>query len=351
MTQTHEETGIVRAPEVDVAGLLGMIVEKGLTADSAAAVKELVMLHEHRQDRENKQAWVRAFMRVRKQLKTIKAEHMVPDKNGKPRWWYTPLEDLQDAVEPIIQREGMEIRFSSRREGNLAIGICYLAHEDGHQEASECAVNAINCEGGDLGAVKKGQTRALRSILGLKTRHVKDDAGDLGEYITPEQAEELEKRMMATGRDRAKFLKFVAAESFDKIRVGRYADAMREIIKAERSKTVPSISPTGKPGTSHVPGSPLSATGAGAGGPDTLSPAPASDIPQLSVEDEAILFSEQPMPQLLAYLSKIATSGGKLAKAFRTAKDRIRVDALISDLGEDEVRILSKSVKMAELNS
>ncbi len=65
----HESRPAAIAP-VNVADLLHAIVKTGVTADSALAVKELVLLSEHQEERQNKQLWLEAFTRVREKLKT-----------------------------------------------------------------------------------------------------------------------------------------------------------------------------------------------------------------------------------------------------------------------------------------
>jgi hypothetical protein len=232
---TVNSNAIAREPEIDVGNLLQLIVDRGITAESAGAVKELVLLHEHRQDRDRKQSFITAFARARRNLKTIHAEKAIPDKQGNVKWFYAPLEDLQDAVEPILEMEDITLRFDSRREGNLCVGICWLSHAEGHQEKAECAVNAANCEGGDLGAIKKAKRGALTAILGLKTRHLSGDAGVLGEYITADQAKALESRLVASGMGERKqsFLKMAKAETFETIRQGMYGTCDKALRKAE----------------------------------------------------------------------------------------------------------------------
>lgn len=226
-TQNHG--AIQRTQELDVGGLLAKIVSMGITADSAGAVKELVLLHEHRQDREYRQEFVQAFARARANMKTINATKGIPGSTkGVMRWYYTPLEELQDAVEPILEAEGLTLRFDSHRDGNICTGICWLYHTSGHAEKSECAVGVAGCEGGDLGAFKKAKRGALTAMCGLKTRHMEDDASVLGDYITQEQAESLRERVEKLrianpSKTHERFLKMADAKDYPEIRTGKYA--------------------------------------------------------------------------------------------------------------------------------
>ncbi len=251
----------IRQPEIDVAMLLQKIVESGVTADAAMAVKELVLLHEHRQDRESKRDFMEAFSKARASLKTIPAEKAIPGSDNTVRWYYTPLEDLQDAVEPILEMNDLTGRWTTRREGSLCIGVYILSHIGGHEITGECAINATNAKGGDLGASKIAARGAMTRLLGLKTRHMQDDVRVLGDFITAEQGEKLRLRVLGLGGDRsAAFLKFAGgAVSFDKIRQGRYAECEAYLTKAERQRSKPGESKGSLPAdaSNNAPASPV----------------------------------------------------------------------------------------------
>lgn len=238
MTQIITQPNEAAIREIDVGRLLQDIVSHGVTADAAGAVKELVLLHEHRQDRDAKQQWMAAFARVRGKMRTVNATKGIPDKQGNIKWHYAPLEDLQDAVEPILELENMTLRFDSRLDGNRIIGICWIGHSAGHEDKGECAITIAGCEGGDLGALKKAKRGAMTGILGIKTRHMGDDAAMLGDYITLGQAEKIKARAQALGPEMferfERFVKKTGAEDFSKIRQGKFSQMDDALSKAEK---------------------------------------------------------------------------------------------------------------------
>lgn len=234
--------------EIDVASLLTAIVRHGVTSDAAGAVKELVLLREHQEDRDAKRRWLEAFARVRNATKTVNASKGIPDKNGSVKWYYAPLEDLQDAIEPILELHDMTMRFDSRREGNLCHGVCWVAHCAGHEEKSECAVNAANAQGGDLGAIKIAKRGAMTAMFGIKTRHLGDDASVLGDVVTEEQAAGLKARARGLGDELyGRFLDFIektcGSREFEKIRQGKFGAMDDALSRAERKKRGESPAP------------------------------------------------------------------------------------------------------------
>lgn len=238
---TELATRPTQTNEIDVAQLLTAIVQHGVTSDAAGAVKELVLLREHQEDRDAQRQWLGAFAEVRNATKTINAGKGIPAKDGSIKWFYAPLEDLLDAIEPILQMHGMTLRFDSRREGNLCHGICWVSHFAGHEKKSECAVNTVGAQGGDLGAIKIAKRGAMTAMFGIKTRHMDDDASVLGDVVTAEQAAHLKKRATELGPElHERFLTYIEktcqTRDFANIRQGKFGAMDDALTRAERKK-------------------------------------------------------------------------------------------------------------------
>jgi hypothetical protein len=273
MTVHRAENGggeIVR--NVNVGDLLGKIVESGLTADSAAAVKELVMLQNQQQAREAKQSFVEAFARVKEKVKTINATRAncaSKDKGGGVRWWMADIVDLQNEIEPVLKEEGMTLSFDTRRDGptlNILTGICIVTHTaSGHEERREFGVNVANAQGGDMGAGTTAKRGALIAMFALRVRH-DDNARVLGDVISPEQLAELQARARTVGADEKKLLAFAGAADWKSIRQGKLGQLhdflrLKEKKQAEGaggstgtfSAPAPSVSPTPTPAPIDAP--------------------------------------------------------------------------------------------------
>lgn len=221
----------------NVGQLLEAIVKAGVTPESAAAVKELVMLQEHQQDRDARQQWIQAFMAAKTKCKTIRAESKV-EIQGKVAWEYAKLPALLDAIEPICENHGLSISFDSSRDGAIVTGRCIVYHVAGHSESRSCSMTIANATGKlpDIGAVTTCQRKALMLMFGLKTEHMEDDDPRvLGDFITPDEAAEIETRCDALNRPdyRVRLLKYLHAEDFSQVYSSRLADARRSLEKAE----------------------------------------------------------------------------------------------------------------------
>lgn len=246
-----EEPGQLQAPApVNVGQIIGEIMKKGIDPSAAAsAIKELVQLQNQQEERWARRQFLEAFKRVRDKTKTIQCEKPVPGANGTVRWWYAPIEDLQDAIEPLCESEGLMLNFDSPRVGDIVRGICIVFHAaSGHEERRECSVDVKKAEGGDLGAAKKAKRGALTAMFGLKTRHMdENDPRMLGDLIAPEDAEELQRRCAALGAEYTRrLLKYLRTDDFSGVYSSRLEDARRSLDKVEKAKTNPS------PGTPAV---------------------------------------------------------------------------------------------------
>lgn len=231
---------------VNVGEIIGEIMRKGVDPSAAAsAIKELVHLQNDQEDRWAKRSWTQAFSAARAKCKTIQAEKAV-ELQGKVAFHYAPLPDLMDAIEPICEPLGLSISFDSAREGTIVTGVCIVYHDGGHSERRSCAMTIANAKGliPDMGAITTTQRKALCLMFGLKTRHMDEtDPRIMGDLITPEEAEELERRCAALGQERytKMLLKYLGAQTFSDVYGSRLADARRALMQAEtKAKANPS---------------------------------------------------------------------------------------------------------------
>ncbi len=234
LTRYEQPVAIQR---LNVAETVQAIVKAGLTADAAAAIKELVHLQNQQEDRLAAQDWTRAFTEARTKCKTIQADTAV-EIQGKVAWDYAKLPSLLDAIEPICEPLGLSISFDSARDGPLVTGICIVYHTSGHSERRQATMTLANAMGKipDMGAITTCQRKALCLMFGLKVR--KMDEGDprmLGDFISPEDAAELESRCAELGSEKytKALLKFAHAETFGDVYSAKLAGVRASLTKAE----------------------------------------------------------------------------------------------------------------------
>ncbi|MBE3064087.1 MAG: hypothetical protein IMZ69_03605 [Spirochaetes bacterium] len=201
--------------------MMEQIISSDNCTDKAGALKELVALREHMEDRSAKQEFFQAFARAQAKLETVVATMMVPDGKGNARWYVAPFADILDSIEPVLRQEGFSVRFDSERVGDILTVYCHTMHTAGHQEFARCHFNASKAQGGDLGALTSAKRGALMEMFALKVRRT-DDARLVGEFISAQEAVELAGLIEAAGGvDMPKFLKFAAAEKIEDIRRGK----------------------------------------------------------------------------------------------------------------------------------
>jgi hypothetical protein len=249
LVKMDEPTALTRSggPQ-QVFSLIQKIVDAGITTDSTAALKEMQLMYEHSEDRDAKRQWIAAFSRAQAALKTIIANKIVPTKAGGVMYKTAPLEDVLDNVEPIIQPEGLRLRFDSKREGNILTVFCHVMHEAGHEEVSRCAINCADAKGGDLGAVTSGKRGSLMEMFALKIRG-DDDARMLGDLIKPDQLQALQAKINEAGiGDLKPFLAFAQATELSNIRQGKLS-----VLYASLQKKIDARKPKPETPASSVP--------------------------------------------------------------------------------------------------
>lgn len=318
---------------INVGQLLESIVRNGVTGDAAAAVKELVLLQEHQQDRAARQSYVEAFSRVRARTKKINATHANPTKSGEVRWWMAKLEELQEEIEPICMEEGLDFNFNSRRDPsapNIVIGQCIIRHiATGHTEVFECGYNSANAQGGDLGALTSAKRGAMIAAFALRIGHTDGDSRMLGDMVNPEMAKELRERLMATGRSDRKFLAMagvnvpdnvpVSLEDWKRIRQGKLGILHDALRKAEAaSNTQQQTPPVGQPHTTP-PNAVTTGQGEAAGGGGAESSDLQADAGESSAGTEEQAIQDRELAESLE--GDWTHHGKRLSREFVALKD------------------------------
>lgn len=141
-----------------------------------AKLEKLIQLQEHILAHEARAAFNRAFSAMQAEIPAI-VETASGD-GGK--WHYAPLEDIQKAVRPILERHGFGLSFRTEWLDRQIKVIGILTHRDGHERTSEFVAdadgsgskNAIQARGS---AVSYGRRYTTRDLLNITTRGADDD--------------------------------------------------------------------------------------------------------------------------------------------------------------------------------
>lgn len=226
--------------EPRVADMLQAVIEKGVTSESVGALEKLVNLYEHMQEKDAEKQFNAAFTKLQSELPVIVAKTVIPNR-GK----YERFEDVMDAIGKHLVDNGFSVAFTQSFKDNRTIVTCTLRHIAGHKQSNDFAVRCGGKADSDTQADCKAATTAKRNAL-LQALNIvirqdclneEDDAaieGNPNEFVTQAQADELEHRAKMVNADIPAFLKFAAAESFAKIRAGRYAELDNLLARKER---------------------------------------------------------------------------------------------------------------------
>ena len=159
---------------------------------------------------------------------------------------YTSLNNLVNTVSPKLSEQGLSASWDIEQNGTIKV-TCKLTHKQGHSGTATMSAQADGS--GSKNAIQQIKSTitylkavTFESILGLASSdaNVDDDgkASDV-EYITGDDLQDIRAKSMKYKVDEAIFLKYIGAESFDKINVKDYGKtimALEEKRKQNESK-------------------------------------------------------------------------------------------------------------------
>lgn len=210
------------------------VVAGTIKAEHVVVMRELLAM-----DAERK--FNAAFVRLQSRMPTIVASTVIPNR-GK----YERFEDVMRVIGPLLSEHGFTVSFSQDFKDNRIIVTCTLSHEAGHSRPNAFAVRSGGKSDSETQADCKAATTAKRNALCQALNIVirqdvlneEDDAtieGDPNAKVTPEQAEELERRVKETNSSVSAFLKFCGATLFKDIPRSRYDEADAQLRRKEQA--------------------------------------------------------------------------------------------------------------------
>ena len=224
--------------------LMQQVIAAGITPESVGVMERLVAL-----DREMKRdaaavEFAGAFSRLQNSLKGFKPTKAVPDKNGGTRYTYVPYEQIMREVQPLAEREGLSISFSTDFADGRIIQTCTLTHVSGYSKDFKSFVRAGAGPYGatetqaDGAAMTYAKRYALCNALNITVERDTDGIPDArleGKAITFEQAQTLKELAQEVGADIPAFLKYAGSPSFEGIGTARY-DALFAALQKKARK-------------------------------------------------------------------------------------------------------------------
>ena len=226
--QDRQETAMVHANTANnpIGAMLQTIISNGITADTAATMEKMTELYLKVEAENARKAFAHAKAQLQAELPRVIARRIIPNNDGSARSTFAAYEDIMAAIQPALVKHGFSVSFTFRYDTSGKVerlcAICQLAHIDGHSETNEFAVRVSDPPKAS-GAQGDGATHtyakryALCAALNIAIDKDNDARID-GEYITSEEAAELEALAKRFGADVDRLLKFAQADSFREIR-------------------------------------------------------------------------------------------------------------------------------------
>lgn len=241
MSESTQLTKVESQPPA-IEDMLSAVMKTGITSENIQAVEKIVQLYERMQDRKAEKEFAAAFVTLQAEMPKVQATRPVPNKDGSLRYRFAAFEDLMEQLHEHLQRNGFTVSFSSRVETDRLISTCTLQHTSGHKRSNEFAVRIGSGPPGatvtqaDGAAATYAKRFALTEALNIVVGHMDNDARLLGstEFITDEQAEELERRVALSESDKLAFLKFAGAKTYAEIPAAKYGMLDQLLTKKEQ---------------------------------------------------------------------------------------------------------------------
>lgn len=223
--------------------ILQEAIRGGISKESVDVVAQLHQMVKEERDDAAKVAFKRAFFQMRREMPVIYADKEVRTKNKDVAFMYSSPEEIKDVLEPMMHRHGFTTMTGQTLDHGEATATVTLIHEAGHSEDRSFTVHVspgneiMNPSKCDAAASSNAERHCIIKMFGLRTRiKAEDDPRNKGEMISPELAEELERRVKETNSVVSAFLKFAGSKTgkFADIPASRYAECDSMLRRKEK---------------------------------------------------------------------------------------------------------------------
>lgn len=215
------------APAGDAANTLLGIIGAAVNSPEidAGKVERLLNVYQTVLEDKRKTAFFAALARLQADLPQIRRTGKIVDNKGGLRK-YAKLEDLHNAIQPLLQREGFCFSFNEKAvnpNGSLFEISGTLAHKDGHSETKVITVPFDRSPyRTDIQSRGSSQSYAHRYLIKMHLNIVErgeddDGTGAAAKPITNEQAVELRKLLAEVKMQEPGFLKYMKVEKIEDI--------------------------------------------------------------------------------------------------------------------------------------
>ena len=221
------------------AGLMMVAIEKGFDLDK---VEKAMILQERWEANEARKAYHDAMAGFKAEPPEIEKDRHVKFQTAKgtTEYRHASLANVTAKINAALSVHGLSAGWKVAQADKQITVTCTITHRLGHSESTSLSgspddsgsKNPIQAVGSTISYLSR---YTLLCLTGLATYDQDDDSnGTPAEYITEEQVAGIKVMLSETGSDTAAFLKFIGAESVEKILAAHFAKAIAAL-KAKKT--------------------------------------------------------------------------------------------------------------------
>lgn len=206
-------------------------------------LKDLQEIQAKHEANEARKLYTQAIAEFRKVAPIIKRDQDVAFKDTK--YSHSSLGYTAATINPLLADFGLSYCWKQKQEGNFITVKCILTHAAGHSESTSLTA-APDTSGGKNSIQAIGSANSylerytLFALLGLASADDDDDGYASGpaipeiEFITEDQEVQIRDMIEATGSNKAKFLKWLQADTVSDIRLSDFDKAYNALLKKQK---------------------------------------------------------------------------------------------------------------------
>jgi len=236
--ETKEVVAIDRSP----AGLMMTAIAKGL---DLAQVEKAMALQERWEANEARKAYHDAMAEFKANPPEIDKDQHVKFQTSKglTEYRHASLANVTQKINSALSQHGLSAGWKVAQADKLITVTCTITHRMGHSESTSLTAapddsgskNPIQAVGSAISYLER---YTLLALSGLATHEMDDDNAGAGvEYITTDQAIQINDLIKETGSKLDAFLKYIGAESVEKIIAENYNKALMALNRKKAPRT------------------------------------------------------------------------------------------------------------------
>jgi len=239
---TENQTGYqVATVERSPAALMMVAIEKGLDLDK---VEKAMALQERWEANEARKAYHDAMAGFKAAPPEIEKDRHVKFQTSKglTEYHHASLANVTGKINSALSQHGLSAGWKVAQADKIITVTCTITHRLGHSESTSLSAapddsgskNPIQAVGSAISYLER---YTLLALTGLATHEMDNDSGGAGpEYITTDQAIQVNDLIKETGSKMDAFLKYMKAESVETILTADLNKALMALNKKKQPR-------------------------------------------------------------------------------------------------------------------